>query len=151
MSEQKFKEFSTWATLPFYSSPSVLIGLVITNDFKKSHENRGAHYTARCLCCEGEVHYEWRSQAERRFIIFIDYAYLTYGLIGHELDHVRQMIVKELKITCDEAMAKIAGWLHAWVYWVLSLNSVPIYHQAVEIARIMPSNWQEPIDDETPF
>ena len=151
MKKQKFKEFSSWFPLPFYSSPQVLIGLVITNDFQKSHENRHIPCYKRCLGCEGEVHYEWWSQAERRFVVFMDYAYLTHELIGHELDHVRQWIVEQLKVTRKEAMAEIAGRLHAWVYSVLSENSVPIYDQPIEVPRVMPSNWQKPDVDETPF
>jgi hypothetical protein len=153
--EQQFREFSSWYTLPFYSRPSALIGLIITNDIKKSQDMREVGGSAKKALNRIGLAYHERvvhgGGTEHKFIVFLDYAYLTHGLIGHELDHVRQMIVDGLKVTRDESKAEIAEWLHEWVYEVLSANAIPIYHEPTDSTPTSIPIYHEPIEDSGPF
>ena len=153
--EQQFREFSSWYTLPFYSSPAALIGLIITNDIKKSQEMKNVGGSAKKALNRIGLAYHERVMhgryTELKFIVFLDCHHLTHGLIGHELDHVRQSIVDGLKVTRNESKADIAEWLHEWVYKVLSANAIPIYHEPTDSTPTSIPVYHEPIEDSGPF
>jgi len=109
--------------IPLYSP--VVFHLVITPDIKGAHRTLGVKFKKSCAWSGGEVH-------TKRHDIYciLQEGCVTHDWIGHELYHavdaVYEIVGIEAGTDLSEVGARIAGFLHDWVYKTLKRHGVRV-------------------------
>jgi hypothetical protein len=121
-------QFHFKTRVPLYDE--LEIHLVIAKDIAIAHAALKIPFQSDCARRGGETHMD---EGSFDVYLIINEDHITYEWLGHELSHVVNAIAGRVGIDAsrdnDEADARIAGFLHAWVYKILEKSGLKVTHK----------------------